>query len=37
VRTKKVTIKARPYLKPALEQNQDKITKIFADNIASFI
>lgn len=33
VKTKRVIIKARPYLWPALEKNQDKITKIFSDNI----
>lgn len=37
IKTKKVTIKARPYLKPALEKNQDKIGRIFKENIANFI
>lgn len=37
VRTKKVNIKARPYLKPALEDNISSIGRIFAENIANFI
>jgi phage gpG-like protein len=37
VRTKKVTIKARPYLKPALEDNIKAIGRIFAENIVNFI
>jgi len=33
IRKKKVTIPARPYLKPALEDNINKIREIFRDNI----
>jgi len=35
VTTKKVTIKKQPYLRPALSENKDKITKIFAKNIGA--
>lgn len=37
MRTKKSVIKAKPYLAPALEQNREKIGRIFRDNIANFI
>lgn len=37
VTTKKVNIKARPYLKPALEDNIKAIGRIFGENIANFI
>ena len=35
--TKKSVIKAKPYLKPALEKNADEIVNIFTRNIAQII
>ena len=37
IRTKKVVIKWKPYLKPALEKNADEIVNIFTRNIAQII
>lgn len=37
IRTKKSVIKAKPYLKPALEKNADEIVNIFTRNIAQII
>lgn len=37
VKTKRVTIKWKPYMKPALERNTDKIVNIFNTNIMKAI
>lgn len=37
VRTKKVNIPARPYLRPGLENNINEIVKIFTQNIQNLI